>query len=147
MTLDKETYDALVAKWSAMGLKDLALEFQRVKQQYEDEKAISARTYAEFEVLRKQILPKAMDDMGLETAKVEGVGRIQIGVQVSAKQVDKMALMTWLEANGHSSLIAESVNSSTLSSFMKVQIAQGEPFPDDSIVDFTTFEVASVVKA
>ena len=113
MTLDKETYDALVAKWSAMGLKDLALEFQRVKQQYEDEKAISARTYAEFEVLRKQILPKAMDDMGLETAKVEGVGRIQIGVQVSAKQVDKMALMTWLEANGHSSLIAESVNSST----------------------------------
>jgi hypothetical protein len=144
--LEKERYDQLVNVWKAMGLKDLAIEFKRLQDKYNEEKAISAVTYAEFEILRKQILPQIMDDMGLSTAKVEGVGRIQVGQQVSAKQIDKQGLIDWLEANGHSAIVAETVNSSTLSSFIKAQIADGEPIPDQSIVEFTTYEVASVVK-
>lgn len=132
--------------WKAMGLKDLALEFKRLQDKYADEKAISAYTYAEFELLRKSVLPKVMDDMGLTTANVEGVGRIQVGQQVSAKQLDKAALATWLEEQGHEGMITETINSSTLSSFIRQQIANGDPIPEPDVVEFTTFEVASVVK-
>lgn len=136
----RETYEEF-------DLKDLAVEFQKLQNRYNEAKDVSAGIYAEFEFLRKSIIPVRMEDMGLETAKISGVGRLQIGNQVSAKQLDKAALFKWLEANGHDSIIAESVNSSTLGSFIKEQIAQGEPIPDQDIVDFNVYEVASVVKA
>lgn len=145
--LTDERAAQLLGMWGAMGLKDLAIEFKRLKEKYDDEKAISAHTYAEFELLRKKVLPETMDEQGFTTVKIEGVGRIQIGFQVSAKQLDKMALFEWMRDNGHEALIAEVINASTLGSFMKTQIAQGEPIPDSEIVDFTSYEVASVVKA
>ena len=145
--LTEERTTQLLGMWGAMGLKDLAIEFKRLKDQYDAEKAISSHTYAEFELLRKKVLPEVMDEQGFQTVKIEGVGRIQIGFQVSAKQVDKEALFQWMKENGHPDLIAEVINASTLGSFIKTQIAQGDPIPDDSIVDFSSYEVASVVKA
>lgn len=144
--LSQDRYTELSDIWTNMGLKDLALEFKRLQEKYAEEKAISAVTYAEFELLRKRVLPGVMEDMGMTTANIKDVGRIQIGQQVSAKQLDKQGLIDWLEANGHEGMVAETVNSSTLSSFIKEQIGLGEPIPDDDVVQFTTYEVASVVK-
>jgi len=146
-TLTEERAAQLLGMWGAMGLKDLALEFKRLRDQYDDEKAISANTYAEFELLRKKVLPEIMDEQGFTTVKIEGVGRIQIGFQVSAKQIDKVALFDWMRENGHPDLITDVINASTLGSFIKTQIAQGDPIPPDDIVDFSSYEVASVVKA
>lgn len=145
--LEKEKFDHLMAFWSGLDFKDLALEFKRLQDEYNAAKEVSALVYAEFEVLRKNVIPRKMEDAGIETIKITGVGRLQIGTQVSAKQLDKGALFEWLEENGHSALVAESVNASTLGSFIKTQIANGDPIPDPEIVDFSTYEVASVVKA
>lgn len=127
-------------------LKGLAVAFKVLQTRYDEAKAISAGIYAEFEFLRKQILPARMEDMGLTTANIKDVGRIQIGQQLSAKQIDKVALQKWLVEQGHGSLVAETVNSSSLSAFIKAQIADGEPIPDDDIIQISTYEVASVVK-
>ncbi len=145
--LTDERLSILRDTYNKFDLRDLAVEFQKIQGLYDEAKAASALIYAEFEFLRKSIIPARMEDMGLETAKFSGVGRLQLGHQVSAKQLDKAALFKWLQDFGHDALIAESVNSSTLSSFIKEQIANGEPIPSPDIVDFTAYEVASVVKA
>ena len=146
-TLKEDRRELLLQRWSHMGLKDLAIEFQKIQSMHAEEKAKAADTYAVFELLRKTHLPRLMEDMGITTAKIEGVGRIQVGQQVSAKQIDKQGLIEWLHQHNHDGLVAETINSSTLSSWMKQQIANGDPIPDPDIVDFTTYEVASVVKA
>ncbi len=145
--IEKSKYDRMIKRLEGMSIKKLAIEFKRLQDKYNKAKEKSALIYAEFEIVRKQVLPRVMDDMGFETVKIEGVGRVQIGTQVSAKQVDKEALVKWLEANGHGAMVAETVNASTLGSFIKTQIANGDPIPDSDIVDFSTYEVASVVKA
>ncbi len=127
-------------------LKELAEAFKVLQKHYDETKAVSAEVYAQFEFLRKVILPERMDEMGLITANIKDVGRIQIGQQLSAKQLDKHALQDWLVAQGHGSLVAATVNSSSLSAFIKAQIADGEPIPDDDIIQISTYEVASVVK-
>jgi hypothetical protein len=133
--------------YGAMSLKQQAIEFKLLQQQYADAKETAANIYHIFDFLRKQIIPATMDEQGFTTVKIEGVGRIQIGFQTSAKQLDKEALFQWLRDNGHPEIVAETVNSSTLASFLKAQLADGESIPDENIVDFSTYEVASVVKA
>jgi len=145
--MEQERYEELVVKFGNMDMKELAVEFKELQEAHSMAKKAAAVIYAEFELIRKQIIPKRMDELGYETLKIKDVGRLQIGYQVSAKQLDKMALIEWLEAHNHPDIAAMTVNASTLGSFMKNQIADGEPIPDDSIVEFTTYEVASVVKA
>ena len=146
-TLNEQVYNDLMEHWKQCDLRELAMEFQRLQAEYAIAKDTAALIYAEFELLRKNVLPQVMEDMGLDTAKVSGVGRIQIGQQASAKQLDKPGLLQWLADNGHDAIIAETVNASTLASFMKAQIAIGDPIPDEEIVKFTVYDVASVVKA
>ncbi len=146
-TLEKEEYDSLCKKWNDMGIRDLALEFKRMQNEYSVAQAASAHIYAQFEILRKKILPEFMEEMGVDTIKVTDVGRVQIGQQVSAKQLDKEALMDWLREENHDALIADTVNASTLGSFIRAQIANGDPIPPDTVVEFKAYDVASVVKA
>lgn len=139
--------NALREAYRECDIKGLAQAFKVLQDRYNEAKAVSAGVYAEFEFLRKNILPARMDEMGITTVNIKDVGRIQISHQLSAKQVDKFALQEWLQANGHGDLIAETVNASSLASFIKAQIADGEPIPDDDIIQISTYEVASVVKA
>ena len=138
---------ALREQYAETDLKGLAQAFRSLEARYEEAKAISAGIYAEFEFLRKNILPTRMDEMGIQTVLIKDVGRIQILPKLSATQIDKIALQEWLTKEGHGSLVAETVNSSSLAAFIKAQIADGEPIPDDSIIKISTYEVASVVKA
>jgi len=143
----EERFTELMKEWDEVDLRQLAIDFKRLQESYNAAKDVSALIYAEFELLRKRVIPNRMEEMGLETAKYAGIGRIQIGQQLSAKQLNKAALQEWLVAQGHGSLVASTVNSSSLSAFIKAQIADGEPIPDDDIIEISTFEVASVVKA
>jgi len=140
-------YNMLIEDFANADIKGLAEQFKILQARYNDAKAASALIYAEFELLRKQILPTRMDEMGISTVNIKGVGRIQISNQLSAKQIDKFALQEWLKDNGHGDIVAETVNASTLGAFIKAQIGEGEPIPDDSMVQISTYEVASVVKA
>ena len=139
-------YDAALAKWQPMKIKDLAIEFKRLQDLHAAQKFTAALTMAEFDILRRQVIPKVMEDMGLDTCKVAGVGRVQVGSQLSAKQLDKEGLIEWLKANDHGHLAAETVNSSSLSSFIREQIGLGAPIPSDDVVLISTYDVASVVK-
>ena len=143
--------DEKIQEWrdymNGLSLKEMAEQFKLLQTEYEDAKEVAAKIYHEFDFLRKQIIPQIMDDMGLATANIKGVGRIQIGSQLSAKQLDKAGLMEWLRAEGHPDIVAETVNSSTLASFIKHQLAEGEPIPNETIVEISAYEVASVVKA
>ncbi len=145
--VEERRYEELMETWDNSDIRELAVAFKDLQDRYNEAKSVSAHIYAEFELLRKNVIPKRMEDMGIDTVKVTGVGRLQVGQQVSAKQLDKQGLISWLNAHGHEAIVAETVNASTLGSFMKAQIANGDPIPDDDVVSFTVYEVASVVKA
>ena len=145
--LDEKEKKQLMDFWSKMTIQELAEEFVKRRNIYDTIKAQSAREYHKFDLLRTAVIPKKMEDLGLDTAVVKGVGRVQIGHNMSAKQIDKVRLMEWMEANGHGDMVSGTINSSSLAAFIRTQIAQGGEIPDDTMIDISTYEVATVVKA
>ena len=133
-------------KYASMDIRELAKQLNKLTIQHEKKKLAAAAVWKEIEYLKYVLLPEKMDALGTTNMKLPGIGRVQISFQTSTKQVDKIALKQWLRDNGHEALIQESINSSTLNSFMRAQVANGEPIPDDSVVIFKSYEVASVIK-
>ena len=93
------------------------------------------------------MIPSLMEDMGLSTAKIDGVGRVQVSNQLSVKQKDLTALCEWMNRHDHGDMIKDTINSSSLSAFIKAQIAAGEEIPDEKILELNAYSVGTVVKA
>ena len=87
--------------------------------------------------LRSNALPSAMDreDVGTLTDSQTG-DRITLTERVVANILaeDRDAAYKWFKANGHESIVIETINSSTLSSFVKSQMAEGVDLPPESKV-------------
>jgi len=145
--LTDERVAQLLSQWGAMGLKDLAVEFKQLKERWVAEKAISTQTNSEFELLSRMVIPKAMEEQGLTKFTADGIGTLRVDNKVSVSQLDKEALFKWLKENGHPDIIKGSVNASTLTSFVKAQVAQGEPIPDLDVIKISSYDVAVITKA
>lgn len=102
----------------------------------------------ELERITLNLLPEKMDAEGVSTVNVKGYGRITITQQMRANVPADRApeLRQWLRDNGYEGLIAETVNSSTLKSWVKERIAECEDYPAD-LINLYTFEQATLTKA
>lgn len=89
-------------------------------------------------------IPDLMDEAGVDLLKVEGVGRVKMLTDLRVSCPNKVAMFKWLDDNGHSHLISETVNASTLKAFVKEQMGKGVEMPD--IFKVTPFSRVTITR-
>jgi len=102
---------------------------------------------SELERITKMVLPTKMDNEGISTINVKGIGRITITQQMSTtvKKDDQPELKEWLRENGYGALVTETINASTLKAWIKERIAESEEFPAH-LISIYAYEQASLTK-
>ena len=102
----------------------------------------------EYDRLRTGIVPEKMDEEGLTTITIKGIGRVSLTGDVYASIPAEVRddAWDWLRDHGHADVIKETINASTLKALMKSFIKEGVPFPED-LFKVTPFTRASITKA
>jgi len=135
-------------QYSELNLNELAHFMKDTKDALLEAKAKVSEIQKVFDDLRKRAIPDKMEEMGIENAKITGVGRIALRAEAYAgfaKEMKEDAIQ-WLEQNGHSDLVKEDVNASTLKAFLKEQIRNGEVVPDN-LFKFDPYLMATITKS
>ncbi|KKL86467.1 hypothetical protein LCGC14_1944450 [marine sediment metagenome] len=101
-----------------------------------------------FDHLRMTKLPDTMENEGLESFKLEGVGRItltsDIWVRIPSKSRERA--YTWLRDNQFSDIIVGTINAGSLKATMKGLLAKGAKIPED-LFTCTPFTRASITRS
>lgn len=134
-------------EYSKLSLLELAKKFKELKAKKEEADAELSLITAAFDVIRMESIPNKMEADGIESIKLEGIGRLGLTADMflSVKGGKKTDLYDWLLINGFGELIQDSVNASTLKAFVKEQIKKGKPVPTDCLT-ITPFQRASITK-
>jgi len=96
--------------------------------------------------LRLKQIPEAMAEEDIRTLTIEGVGRVQLAMDLYASIKDKAAGYEWLQEHGYDGLITEYVQPSTFKAAVKDALKQGQSFPEE-LFNIQPFTRASIVKA
>jgi hypothetical protein len=96
--------------------------------------------------LRLKQIPEAMAEQDIRTMTIEGVGRVQLALDVYASIKDKAAGYEWLREHGYDGLLTEYVQPSTFKAAVKDALKKGQEFPEE-LFNITPFTRASIVKA
>ena len=125
--------------------------YAKFKRAYEALDVARKKAFKHLDYLNKSIIPKKLEDADL----ADGV-RVQIDdqtgynfrvqTQYSAKQNDREALYAWLRERGDGELITETVNASTLASYLKgLMLDEGIEVPQE-MAELTTYEITGMTK-
>jgi len=108
---------------------------------------IKSELQKRYDFIRFSLIPEIMDEDGLESARVEGVGRVslQSDINASVKADHKIEAQDWLIENGYGDVIQETVNSSTLKALLKKRIKEGLDIPAD-LFNVSPFTRAQITK-
>lgn len=101
----------------------------------------------EYDFLRLKLVPKMFEDEGIESLKVDGIGRVSLtgDMYVSIQSGRKDEAYEYFRDIGKGSLITEVINSSTLKATVKAMIKGGEDIPEE-LIKITPFTRASITK-
>lgn len=128
-------------------LKDLGLKMKEVRRNLDRAKSEAAELQKEWDELRKVTIPSLMEDMDIESVRIEGVGLISLATDayctVPAK--NKQELQQWMRDNGQGDLIAETINASTLKAWYKEQMLAGNAIPEE-LVNFNPYTYCKILK-
>lgn len=138
--------DEFVLQYKDTDLMGCILAMHAVRARKDKGEETMAKINAEYDALRIDLIPKKMEDQGLETITVKGIGRVGLTGDMYVKQADKAKLFTWLRKLKLGDLITEGVNASTLKAFLRKRIKEGKPIPDADVVKITPFSRASITK-
>ncbi len=92
----------------------------KFKEEFQD--TIKSPVEKAYDSLRFSVIPNLMDDEGLTTVGVEGVGRTSLQDDVQCKVVDADELKSWLIAEDKEDMIKETVNAQTLAAFVRARL-------------------------
>lgn len=101
---------------------------------------------AELDILRFEKVPEAMDEGGVETIRYDGIGRVSLtaDTRVALPKAERHAFYSWCKSHKLGDLITQTINSSTLTSWVKTRIKQGKDVP--GMLNVTPFTRASITK-
>jgi hypothetical protein len=135
--------------YSGKSVPEMAAMMKELKERAEKADRIAKDLKAELDHVRTNIIPDAMDDLGVSSMNIKGVGRLTITGDARVNTVGGMkeALFEWLNENDFSELITEVVNASTLKAFYKEQKEAGNPLPPEDVVRYEPFSRASITKS
>ena len=134
-------------EYNDMTVAELAQAQVDVKAEIDILKASTSLLNKRFDHLRLFRIPEKMEETGILSVKLDGIGRLstQGNIYASIIKGKKEEAYEWLEENGHGALIKGSVNASSLKGFLKEQIREGVPFPDD-LFKATPYMMATITK-
>jgi hypothetical protein len=103
-----------------------AIKLQNAINGFTDEVAKRVKNPAEalYNRLRFTTVPTFMENDGITTIGVEGVGRVHLEDDISIKVEDKEGLAAWLTENNLEDLIKETVNAQTLAASMRARMRE-----------------------
>lgn len=99
---------------------------------------------AELDELRLKLIPEAMAEQDIRSLTIEGVGRVQLAMDLYATITNKHEGYEWLKANGYEGLVTEYAQPSTFKAAVKLAIKDGQQFPEE-LFSITPFTRASIV--
>lgn len=99
-----------------------------------------------YDYYRTVTVPGRMDDEGVETVKISGVGRLGLTSDLNVSCPDKTEAFKWLEEIGSGDLIQDTVNAASLKAMLKRRLQSGEDIPD-TIYVIKPFTRASITKS
>ena len=110
--------------------------------------AVKAELQKLYDFTRFTMVPAVMEDEGIESAKVEGVGRVYLNsdVNVSVRAGKSEDAQVWLVDSGNGDLIKETINSSTLKALVKSMMKKGEEVPAE-IFNVSPYTRAQIAKS
>ena len=134
--------------YSNFTLEELALKMKTIKSELDAAKSISGELQATWDELRKKWLVDKMEEMGIESVRITGVGTVsqRVDAYCTVPAASKRALYDWLQEHDFGDLITDTVNSSTLKAWMKEQTLKGNEVPSDEIVKFTPYTYVAITK-
>lgn len=118
----------------------------RLNQLHEVTDGIKKELGKVYDTSRMAWVPTKFEEEGIESTKIEGVGRVNLTSDINLQTPDKDMMYEWLHENGHSEIITETVNASTLKALVRKYIKDGKTVPDDVFV-VKSFTRASITKA
>lgn len=125
-------------------IPQLATAMKGIQQELEASKEITTSLQKRYDYIRKNLLPEKMENEGIASVKIVGVGRISLRPEAYTQTMDAKELLRWMIANGFEDLIKETINPSTLKAFAKEQVKKGEPLPPEEVFKFTPFMMATI---
>lgn len=131
-----------------MTIEALAQEMKSVREALDDMKKSAATLQQKWDHLRKVAIPDKLEEMGLESCRVAGVGNISVRTDAycTVPASKKPELYQWLSEHDQEALITATVNASTLKAWMKEQIMEGNDVPPDDIVNFNPYTYVVITK-
>lgn len=135
-----EPIEKAVAEVGGSSLVDALKIFYHLDTQYDAVDKARKRIYAILDGMDKGMLPAMFDASGQDLARIPEIGRsFYPTTKYGAKVHDKEKLYEWLRENNGGDLIQETVNSSSLSGFLKTMaLDQGVDAPPD-VAELTTY--------
>lgn len=105
-----------------------------------------------YDTMRFTIVPTFMEDEEITKITVDDVGRVSVSDDLRVTVEDKEALREWLVANELEDMITETVNTQTLTAFVRNRMKEGKTqdgkgLPKDNILRVTPFTRAAITKA
>lgn len=127
-------------------LKDLVILMQEAQIKKEKAEDLLKEINAEFDVLRFELVPGALEDAGVEKVTYEGIGRVSTtaDLRLNLLKSDQPTFFKWLQKNKMQDLIQNTINSSTLKAWVKKRIKEGKEVPD--VIKVTPITRASITK-
>lgn len=135
-------------EFESMSVPELAATLRELKTRLEEVGALKTELQKAYDFLSIDVLPDRMDEEGISTMKINGVGRLQSSsdIRCSCPAKNKIGLQEWLEEHGHGSMISATVNASTLKAFVKEMMKEGKEWPEE-LLTVHPYSRATVVKA
>lgn len=136
-------------KHKTRDLKALAQALQGVKKAKEVLEGELKELNAEYDVLRFELVPEAMENGGIASGiRFDGIGQIVLlaDLRVSCKKAQKPSLFSWFKQHKLKDLIREDINASTLTAWCKQRIKDGKELPPSDLVSVTPVTKASLRK-
>lgn len=99
-----------------------------------------------FDYIRAHAVPTKMEEEGIESITVQGVGRLSLTSDIYLQVKDKEGSFEWLMDNGHGDLISETVNTSSLKALLRRMLRDGKEVPE-TVYKVTPFSRASITKS
>lgn len=150
--MDTEELKAMRSHTADFSYNQLVAMMLELQDQHAQMKSQTARAWDAVCMLTRTIIPERMDADQIQNITVilpDGSKKQMLVLsQVSVKTPpeNKLALWEWLRGHDAAELITETVNSSTLSAYVREQMREGEAYPSD-LLEISTYDTASLRKA
>lgn len=135
------------ADFTGFTLADLIRAEHYCRLKWDEFKDASSRWQALYDHMSINIVPKKMEDEGVEATKIEGVGRVNLRGDMWTSTQNAELLAEWLKEHDFGDLLKEAVNGSTLKAFIKEQMGRKDGLvPPGDLVKVTPYTRAVITK-